>query len=197
MKLSMKALKKLPKWLCIVVPVLFIGLALFLFLFFKGNNKDTARAGDQNGSSGNSLSVGDSSASNSSSVAPQDILAQWKADPKYQNPLTGIAYDELFRNSAKYKGQFVHFTGEVIQVLGDSGNWNLRVNVTQKGDAPYTYWEDTVFVFSLSPDRVIENDIIDFTAQADGVTTYKSTLGGDITIPSLIIYEQKVIGRAN
>lgn len=159
---------------------------------YGSHHKNTTTPSNQNDSS-SSLKVG----SSPNTQTTQDTLAQWKADPQYQNPLTGISYDELFRNSDKYKGQFVHFTGEVIQVLGDTGKWNLRVNITQTGTAPYTYWQDTVFVYSYSPDRVIEKDIIDFTAQVNGVITYKSVLGGDITIPSLTIYEQNVIGRAN
>lgn len=130
-------------------------------------------------------------------TSQEETFSKLKNDPKYQNPQPGVAYDELFRNIDKYKGQYFHYKGEVIQVLGDPGNWNLRVNITGKGEAPYTYWEDSVYVFSYSPDRVIEKDIIEFTALVNGTITYKSVLGGDITIPSLSIWEQKVVGRAD
>jgi hypothetical protein len=124
-----------------------------------------------------------------------DTLAKLKTDPQYQNPRTDIPFDELFRNSDKYKGIYVHYTGEVIQVLGESGNWNLRVNITKKGTEPYSYWQDTVFIYSFTPERVIENDLIEFTAYVNGTTTYKSTQGADVTIPALTIYEENRVGR--
>jgi hypothetical protein len=139
----------------------------------------------------------DSSLQVSNQANDQQAIDAIKADPNYQKPKPGVSYDELFRNIDSYKGQYLHYTGEVVQVLGSSGNWNLRVNITEKGEAPYTYWDDPVYVFSYSPDRVIEKDVIDFTAYVNGTITYKSVLGGDITVPSLNIYEQKVIGRAD
>jgi len=145
--------------------------------------------------SSSDIAIDSSSPNGGISLAPQDTLSQWKSDPNYQNPLTGISYSELFHNSDRYEGKFIHYKGEVIQVLGDSGNWNLRVNITQKGNQSYSYWDDTALIYSYSPDRVIEKDIIEFTAQANGLVTYKSVLGADITIPALTIYEQQVVGR--
>jgi hypothetical protein len=150
----------------------------------------------------NAITGGNDSKSNRSSggsvplatPTPADTLETWKANPQYQNPAT-VAYDELFRNSEKYKGQFVRLKGEVVQVLGNPGDWNLRVNVTEKGSYGYTYYMDTVFVFSYSPDRVIEKDIIEFTAKANGVYTYESGLGASITIPSFTAFETPVVGR--
>lgn len=189
-----KRLKKIPKWLYGAMLLVIIGVIPAIILLGH-HHKATPTTENQDNNSDSSLAVNNSSSASTISITPQDTLAQWKSDPSYQKPLTNLSYSELFRNSDKYKGQFVHYTGEVIQVLGDPGDWNLRANITKEGTDPYAYWQDTVFIFSYSPDRVIENDIIDFTAQVNGVLTYKSTLGGDITIPSLTIYEQKVIGR--
>lgn len=170
----------------VLLILLIIGLAV------PGNKSNPTNASTNNKSS---KSTSSSNASNPITLAPQNTLSQWKADPNYQNPITGLSYDQLFRNIDNYTGKFVNYEGQVIQVLGDSGNWNLRVNITQQGDPPYTYWQDPVFIYSYSPDRVIENDLIEFTGQVNGVITYKSVLGGDITIPSLTIYEQQVVGR--
>lgn len=171
----------------ILIALLIIGLAA------PGNKTKPTNAST---SYTNSKTAGSSNAGNPITLAPQDTLSQWKADPDYQNPLTGISYDQLFRNIDSYTGKFVHYEGQVIQVLGNSGDWNIRVNITQQGDPPYTYWQDPIFIYSYSPDRVIENDLIEFTGQVNGVITYKSVLGGDITVPSLTIYEQQVVGRS-
>lgn len=117
-------------------------------------------------------------------------------EDKPVNPRTDIPYDELFRHSDNYKGQFVRYKGKVIQVLGEPGSWNLRINITAEAIGSHTYWDDTVFVYSYSQERVLDDDIIEFTAKVNGTITYKSVLGGDITIPSLTMYEQGVVGRA-
>jgi len=130
---------------------------------------------------------------------PQQQLtpAQIKASDAYKNAKTNIPYDELFRNSEDYKGQYVRYTGKVIQVLGEPGEWNLRVNITKEASGSYDFWDDTVFVYSYSQERVIDDDIIEFTALVNGTITYKSVMGGDITVPSLTIYEHKLVGRAD
>ena len=188
----MNWLRKHPGFVGLLTIVAFAAIFYVVFSGHSSNKSQSQQSAPQSSStSDNPIQLSNPSLSNT------DMLTSLKNNPQYQNPLTGIAYDELFRNSDKYKGQFVHYTGKVIQVLGDPGNWNLRVEITQKGSSSYTYWEDPVLIFSYSPDRVIEKDLIDFTARANGVTTYKSVLGGEITIPSLTIYEQKVVGRAD
>jgi hypothetical protein len=192
-----------------VITCLLVILAItsFALLGNKPKNQVNDGAGSLNAtnsssSTGTSISINTSGSLNGTTIPlndttnpPSNTLAKLKTDPQYQNPKTDIPYDELFRNSDKYKGTYVHYTGKVIQVLGDSGNWNLRVNITKKGADPYAYWEDTVFIYSYTPERVIEKDLIEFTAYVDGTTTYKSTLGADITIPALTIYEENRVGR--
>lgn len=125
----------------------------------------------------------------------ENPLQDIKNDPAYKNPKR-ISYAELFRNSEKYEGDYIGFTGEVIQVLGEPGSWNLRVNVTKQGDEGFYYYDDTVLIESTSQERVIERDIIKFTGLYLGPETYESVLGGDITVPYLVIYEHKVVGRS-
>lgn len=95
-----------------------------------------------------------------------------------------IAYDELFRNSDKHLFKDVYFRGQVIQVLGDDGLWNLRVNVTP-GD--YGFWDDTVLIEFYGDQRYLDDDVIDFVGTFTGPYTYESVMGGDITIPGILI----------
>lgn len=165
-----------------------VALAIIITLLVSSGSHNNTPSSKPSSASGSGIKVVDEP------DTQQDTLAQWKANPQYQNPLT-VSYEELFRNSDKYKGQFVRLKGQVIQVLGDPGNWNLRVNVTPNGSEPYVYYVDTVYVFSYSNERVIDKDIIEFTAQANGVYTYQSTFGSDVTIPSLTTFETPVVGR--
>ena len=152
----------------------------------------TSSTAEQHNSSSadNNISVGTVAALENSDA---EKLADLKRDPAYANAKT-IEYAELFHNAGDYLGKYFRFTGEVIQVQGDPGQWQLRVNVTRNGEMSYWY-DDTVYVESHSQDRVIEDDIISFTARMGGVVTYKSVLGADISLPYLTIYEQEVVGR--
>jgi hypothetical protein len=97
-----------------------------------------------------------------------------------------VPYEELFRNSDTYLIDDVYFRGEVIQVLGEPGLWNLRVNVTP-GD--YGWWDDTVFIEFYGDQRYLEDDIVDFVGSFTGPYTYESVMGGEITIPGILILD--------
>lgn len=93
---------------------------------------------------------------------------------------TGITYDQIARTPDEYKGKNITLTGEVIQVVGGDDETDLRVAV----DGNY----DNVIMVGYDPDimngsRILENDKITFYAESLGTTTYKSTMGGKITVP--------------
>ncbi|WP_249216298.1 hypothetical protein [Lacticaseibacillus paracasei] len=93
---------------------------------------------------------------------------------------TGITYDQIARTPDEYKGKNITLTGEVIQVVEGDDETDLRVAV----DGNY----DNVIMVGYDPDimngsRILENDKITFYAESLGTTTYKSTMGGKITVP--------------
>lgn len=97
-----------------------------------------------------------------------------------------IPYEDLARTPDSYIGQYVKFTGEIIQVIDDGTSATYRINVTQ-GD--YGLWEDTVLVtydYQDGQSRFLEDDIVTFYGTSIGLYTYKSTMGGNITIPSVV-----------
>ena len=169
---------------------LWIALTSLLVIMFKDKKQTTILATSQTQHTNEQLKV-----ESPPKPTSEETLAEIRKDPAYQNPKV-VPYAELFRNSDKYIGEYVRFTGEVVQVLGEPGNWNLRVNVTKYGEYS-TYYKDTVYVISTAKERVIENDIIEFTGLSTGVITYESTLGGNITIPSLVTYEHALVGRSD
>lgn len=201
----MSRFNKTPKQLVgLAIAVILLIVITAAFFLRQGppdteNSDSSAPASSSSGSISleNDLSSSSIPLDNSSAYTPQNTLATLKASPAYQNARTDLPYAELFRNSDSHKGQYVRYSGKVVQVLGEPGDWNLRVNITKEVIGTYESWDDTVYVFSYSPERVIEKDIIEFTAMVNGTITYESALGGPITIPSLSIYEHALVGRSD
>lgn len=106
-----------------------------------------------------------------------------------------IDYETLSRNPDKYKGEHFKLTGQVIQVL-DSDSWfndatTLRINIT-KEESEYIddWWKDTIVATVVIPkgaDRILEDDVITFYGDCDGLYTYTSILGQKVSLPKIDI----------
>jgi len=94
-----------------------------------------------------------------------------------------VSYDELFRHSADHIGDLVYFKGQVIQVLGETGNFEMRISVTP---GSYGFWDDPVYVLYVGDERFLDDDVVEFIGISTDLLTYESVLGGDITIPSVM-----------
>ena len=95
-----------------------------------------------------------------------------------------ISYEEIFRNSTSHVGKDVAFRGEIIQVLGEPGGFEFRISVTP---SEYGFWDDPVYVLYTGTDRFLVDDVVDFVGMSTDVLTYESTMGGEITIPSMVV----------
>lgn len=124
------------------------------------------------------------SSSSSSSNSSSDDLSSYN---------TGITYDQLARTPKQYKGQKVTFTGEVVQVIEDSGYTELRLAVN--GDSDNIILVDLKNKI-LNGSRVLENDLVTVYGESYGLTSYKSTQGEKITIPSMLASQLKDQGTA-
>ena len=113
------------------------------------------------------------------SAVPTPVLsfAELKANA---NALT---YEELYRNNETYQGDLVYLKGEVIQVVadGNSDSYELRVAITQ---SDYGY-DDPVYAQYTGPVRLLEDDIVELVGNVKGLRSYRSVLGGRITIPEI------------
>ena len=111
-----------------------------------------------------------------------NIISKYRtlAPDEIKSHAVQVSYDELFRNIENYVGDIVYFKGQVIQVLGESDYFDLRVAVTDKG----FYWDDPVYV-SYQGKRLLEGDIIKLWASVDGLITYTAVMGNWVTIPKL------------
>jgi hypothetical protein len=101
-----------------------------------------------------------------------------------------VSYDALFRHSARHVGDDVYFQGEVIQVLGERGYFEMRISVTP-GD--YGFWDDPIYVTYTGTKRFLVDDIVEFIGLSTDLYTYESVMGGDITIPSVMTSHMRLI----
>lgn len=96
-------------------------------------------------------------------------------------------YKTIFRYAEDYVGKHAKFTGEVVQIMDDSyansSRYVLRVNVTKD---KYGYYDDTIYVVYEpleNSTRILEDDIIVVYGVLNGLETYTTVLGSEITIP--------------
>lgn len=96
------------------------------------------------------------------------------------------SYDDVARNPDNYEGRKVKISGSVIQVsesflnIFDTNSVDFRVE-TPEGIWYVTYSRPEV------ESRILEGDYITCYGECDGVTTYISVLGSNVTIPKLIM----------
>ncbi len=95
---------------------------------------------------------------------------------------TGITYDQLARTPDDYKGKKAKFTGKVVQVIDGDNETALRVAV----DSNYDNILFVTYKNNIIDKRILENDIITISGKSKGLYKYKATIGGQITVPSMI-----------
>lgn len=111
------------------------------------------------------------------------------SEAEYKAQCVEIAYEDLARNPDDHAGEFFKFTGEVVQVLQNGNTVNLRLNVTPVyfGEE-VSYYDDTIYVILHLPDgadRILEDDIITLYGTCNGLHTYTSVLGAEVSIPGI------------
>ena len=108
-----------------------------------------------------------------------------EAADRDHNSYQALPYEEMARNGNNHKGEKLQITGTVIQVTDSAvGGATLRVATNGKYDDIYMVqiskneWESH---------RLLENDVITFYGYVYGLYSYKSVMGGQITVPALIV----------
>ena len=97
---------------------------------------------------------------------------------------TGITYDNLARTPDDYNGKKVKFKGKVVQVLEGTLETQIRLAVN-KDYNKILYCR--VPKAKTTSTRILEDDIITIFGVSEGLITYKSTMGGEITIPQVSV----------
>ena len=106
-------------------------------------------------------------------------------ESEYKTQCEVYSYDEIARYPDEYERKLAKFNGEVIQVIRNGDDLQMRVNVTQD---KYGY-DDTVFVFYTITNgvNVLEGDIITMYGELRGLQEYESVLGAQISIPRIYV----------
>ena len=113
----------------------------------------------------------------------QKAAAAKKAEEEAKGYDTGITYDQLARTPDDYLLKKVKFYGKVVQVMEDGDNTQIRLAVNDNYDTVIYGEYDSSIVSS----RVLEDDYITISGVSSGLLSYKSTMGGTITIPSILV----------
>lgn len=132
---------------------------------------------DDESSSENESSESSASSSESSSSASSSSVSDNASD--YQ---TGITYDQIARNPNDYKDKKMQFTGKVMQVIEDDDQTEIRLAVDGNSDNIILVDYDNDI---LNGSRVLEDDVVTVSGKSVGTVSYKSTMGGKITIPGM------------
>ena len=115
--------------------------------------------------------------------AKLEEAAAKKAEEEAKGYETGITYDQLARTPDKYEGSKVKFYGKVIQVIEGDGSVQIRLAVNDDYDHVVFCEYDSGIVSS----RVLEDDMITIYGISAGTISYQSTMGGQITIPGILV----------
>lgn len=96
---------------------------------------------------------------------------------------TGITYDQLARTPDDYKSKKVKFSGKVVQVI--EGDYVIQIRFAVNSNYDKVLLGE--YSKSIVSSRILEDDIVTIYGTSAGLITYKSTIGGNITIPSVSI----------
>lgn len=101
------------------------------------------------------------------------------------NSYQALPYEEMARNGNNHKGEKLQITGTVIQATDSTdGGATLRVATNGK--------YDDIYMVQISKNewkshRLLKDDVITFYGYVYGLYSYKSVMGGQITVPALIV----------
>lgn len=107
-----------------------------------------------------------------------------------QSSYDKMNYKAIARDPSAYKDKKISFTGKVIQVVENEAEiLGITISQTTYRIATKGSYDDIVLVIYSRPSgasRILDDDRVTVYGTCDGVTSYKSTMGGTITIPSCI-----------
>ena len=109
--------------------------------------------------------------------------ARRKAEEEARGYETGITYEQLARTPDDFTGEKVKFTGKAVQVLYEDDIAVIRLAV----DSDYDQMLYCMFDPSITPSRILEDDIITVYGASTGMYSYTSVLNATISIPSVLV----------
>lgn len=102
---------------------------------------------------------------------PQEYMASCKA----------VSYDDLLRHNDDYQFEDVKISGSVTQVMGDTGDFTLLVDMSD----PDSYMAQNAWVDWYGADRYLEDDQVTIYGYVRGLKKYETVLGAEKTVPEI------------
>jgi hypothetical protein len=122
-------------------------------------------------------------------VSPEDL------DPSTYQSLSPRDYALLVKDPGSNKGRKIVVYGIVTQFDAATGKSELRANT---GAQPGDYLQNTM-IDAKDPSiltNVVEKDVVKMWCQVQGADTYKTTMGGQLTVPRFWVYIIKDAGSS-
>ena len=107
--------------------------------------------------------------------------AETISEEEYKEMCNTYAYKDLARNPENFKGIKIVLSGEVIQVMESGKKLELRVNM----DGDYDQTVYVKYTLKNGEGRILEGDQINIYGTFEGLKTYTSVLGAEITLPRI------------
>jgi len=115
------------------------------------------------------------------SLTPEEL------EELYKKQCKSISYDSLSRTPGDYEGEYVKFSGKVVQVCSEaeSSLYYSTYRVATSGS-----YKNVVYICVDnygSGRRILEDDRITFYGTFGGLYTYKTVMGASLTIPKIYV----------
>ena len=156
-----------------------------LNLFSNNQTNNQTKITDTVNNGSNSSSNGGSNTSKSGNNGTDSTKTKTPTKQEYMNSCKEVVYKEVERRPNSFKGENVKFYGKVVQVSeGLLNSVTLRVATSIDGYIDEDIWYVT-YKTSDDEDRLLEDDYVTVYGECDGVTSYTTVLGAQVTIPSV------------
>ena len=111
------------------------------------------------------------------------LSAKEEAEAKRANAKT-ISFDKLNKNPDRYKGEYVKYKGEIVQIMEGDGITAIRLSITQTSYG----WSvsDIIYVAYVGYTDFVDEDVVTIYGEVGGSYTYTSQAGWDITLPLVV-----------
>ncbi|PLR73520.1 hypothetical protein [Bacillus sp. UMB0728] len=113
----------------------------------------------------------------------QEQVDQMKLEKK-KGEATTIDFKQLEKNPDRYTGEYVKYTGEIVQILEGNDTTNIRLAVTKTS---YGYNPgEIVFIEYEGYTDFVDGDIVTIYGEVYGKYSYESQAGYNISLPGIV-----------
>lgn len=113
----------------------------------------------------------------------EEQLAKQRLEAKKQEAVA-LDFKQLNKNPDRHAGEYVKYTGEILQIQEGSGVTVIRLGVTKTS---YGYSaSDVIWVEYVGYTDFVDDDVVTVYGTVIGSHSYTSTIGATITLPAIM-----------